>query len=235
MTGSRLTVGAAIGAGSAAPGRLTSDMVLVHRVFRRELGLLPALVQAVLPGDLARSAVLAKHCLELTTALRHHHTAEAELLWHRLRDRSALPLVVEEQLLTWHRVHAELIGELDALLPLWQQEPQADLQAVIGDILAELAAAVNGHLDVVEEHLLPAVDQHFSAGEWRSLGLRAARWIPLHRMAWLLGAMLEDATPSEQRNLLAKVPAPARILYRMVGRDQYEREIIALRAGISVS
>ena len=45
----------------------------------------------------------------------------------------------------------------------------------------------------------------------------------------MLGAMLEDATPAEQRNLLAKVPAPARMLYRMVGRDQYEREITALR------
>jgi len=48
-------------------------------------------------------------------------------------------------------------------------------------------------------------------------------------MAWLLGAMLEDASPTEQRNLLAKVPAPARMLYRMVGRDQYAREIAALR------
>jgi len=219
------------GSGNTGVGTLTSDMVLVHRVFRRELGLLPALVQAVLPGDGARSALLADHCRELTTALRHHHKAEADLLWRRLRDRQALPFDVEEQLLTWHRTHAELIGELDALLPLWRPEPQPDLQAVISDILTELAAAVNSHLDAVEEYLLPAVDQHFTTGEWRSLGLRAARWIPLHRMAWLLGAMLEDATPAEQRNLLAKVPAPARMLYRMVGRDQYEREIVALRGG----
>jgi len=216
------------GPSGTGPG-LTSDMVLVHRVFRRELGLLPTLVQAVQPDDLARSALLAEHCRELTTALRHHHTAEADLLWLRLRDRQALPVAVEEQLLTWHRLHTELIGELDALMPLWRREPQPDLQAVISDILAELAAAVNGHLDAVEEHLLPAVDRHFTTGEWRSLGLRAARWIPLHRMAWMLGAMLEDATPAEQRNLLAKVPAPARMLYRMVGRDQYEREITALR------
>jgi hemerythrin-like domain-containing protein len=208
---------------------LTADMVLAHRVFRRELGLLPDLVQAVLPGDLARSAMLAQHCRELTTALRHHHTAEADLLWRRLRERQALPSVVEGQLLTWHRQHAELIGELDALLPLWRRDPQPDLQTVISDILSELAAAVNGHLDDVEEHLLPAADKHFTAGEWRSLGLKAARWIPLHRMAWMLGAMLEDATAAEQRNLLAKVPGPARMLYRMVGRESYEREIAALR------
>jgi hemerythrin-like domain-containing protein len=209
-------------------------MVLVHRVFRRELGLLPVLVRAVPPGDLSRSALLADHCRELTTALRHHHTAEADLLWRRLRDRQALPLAVEEQLLTWHRMHAELIGELDALLPLWRREPQPDLQDVIGDILSELAAAVNSHLDAVETYLLPAVDRHFTTREWRSLGLRAARWIPLHRMAWMLGAMLEDATPAEQRNLLDKVPGPALMLYRMVGRDQYQREIATLRGGSTV-
>ena len=82
-------------------------MVLVHRVFRRELRLLPALVER--SGRAIRSGptLLAEHCRELTTALRHHHTAEAELLWRRLRDRDALPPAVEQQLLAWHRVHAE--------------------------------------------------------------------------------------------------------------------------------
>jgi hypothetical protein len=48
-------------------------------------------------------------------------------------------------------------------------------------------------------------------------------------MAWLLGAMLEDATPAERANLMAKVPGPARLLYRMVGEEQYTREMRALR------
>ena len=40
--------------------------------------------------------------------------------------------------------------ELDALLPLWVQSPDADLRGVVADILTELAAAVADHLDVVE-------------------------------------------------------------------------------------
>ena len=63
--------------------------------------------------------------------------------------------------------------ELDALLPLWVQSPDADLRGVVADILTELAAAVADHLDVVEETVLPAVDRHFTPGEW--LTLRAAR------------------------------------------------------------
>ncbi|MEP6561120.1 MAG: hemerythrin domain-containing protein, partial [Nakamurella sp.] len=177
------------GPDSADIGRLTSDMILVHRVFRRELRLLTDLVDAVPPGHHVRAGLLAEHCRELITALRHHHTAEADLLWRRLRDRDALPPAVQEQLLTWHQIHAELLGELDALLPLWQRDPQPELQTVVSDIVSELSVAVNEHLDAVEQCVLPAVDRHFTPAEWRSLGLRAARWIPLHRMAWMLGAM----------------------------------------------
>ena len=221
--------------GKSAPAKsttspsLTSDMVLVHKVFRRELRLLAVLVGQVEQGDRARAAVLAAHCRELTTALQHHHAAETDLLWRRLAERAPLAPAVEHQLRGWHRQHAELMGELDGLLALWEQSPDADLQSVLTDILSELSAAVAEHLDAVEEFVLPAVDQVFSSKEWLACGLRAASWIPLNRMAWMLGAMLEDATAEEHQNLMAKVPAPARLLYRMVGQDQYVREMQVVR------
>ena len=208
---------------------LTSDMVLVHKVFRRELRLLPVLVGETGPGDHERATMLAAHYRELATALRHHHLAEEDLLWRRLRDRDSLEPAVENRMQGWHRQHAELIFELDGLLPLWEQSADTDLRAVLTDILTELAGSVAAHLDAVEEFVLPAVDRSFSRAEWLALGLRAASWIPLHRMAWMLGAMLEDATPTERKNLLAKVPVPARLLYRMLGQEQYTREMRTLR------
>ena len=48
-------------AATAPPRRLTSDMVLVHKVFRREFGMLPTLIGGVEPGDTARAAVIAAH------------------------------------------------------------------------------------------------------------------------------------------------------------------------------
>ena len=213
----------------AAGTGLTSDLVLVHKVFRRELRLLPLLVSHVATGDSGRAAVLGAHSRELTTALRQHHAAEGELLWPRLRDRASINAVASERLRDGHRAHAALIAELDGLLPLWEQGADPDLTAVLADILTELADAVAEHLDTAEEFVLPAVDEHVTAAEWLTLGLRAASWIPLHRMAWLLGAMLEDATPDERASLMAKVPGPARLLYRMVGQEQYAREMRALR------
>ena len=219
-------------AGTAPARRLTSDMVLVHKVFRREFGLLPVLLAGVDAGNTARIALIAAHANELSTALRHHHAAEQDLLWHRLRDRDALDESLHGRLRDRQRKHFALLSELDGLLPLWTGSGAPDLQAVLVDIAGELSGLVAAHLDAVEHSVLPAVDEHFSAREWLSLGLRAASWIPLHRMAWMLGAMLEDATDAERKTLLAKVPGPARLLYRMVGRDQYNREISELR-GVS--
>jgi hypothetical protein len=103
---------------------------------------------------------------------------------------------------------------------------------MLADIVTELASEVADHLGAIEQVLLPLADQHISSAEWLQLGLRAAGWIPLTRMAVLLGALLEDATPQERQNLLAKVPGPARLLFRMVGREQYAREMRVLREGV---
>jgi len=221
-------------AGKAAPAQhLTSDMVLVHKVFRRELRLLAQLIAGVQLGDSHRASALAAHYGELATALRHHHQAEQDLLLRKLSDRAPLDPAVERQLAQWRREHAALMSELEALLPMWVESTDAELRAVVADILTELAATVADHLDAIETAVLPAVDRHFSPGEWLALGLRAASWIPINRMAWMLGAMLEDATPEERKNLMSRVPAPARLLYRMVGQEQYVREMRALRGGLT--
>jgi hypothetical protein len=216
---------------AAQGGHLTSDLVLVHKVFRREFRLLPALVAGVAPGDCARAGALSAHCRELTTALRHFQAAERELLWPRLNARAVLDTAAAGRMADGHRHQAALMSELDGLLPLWEQDAAVDLRAVLTDILIELAAAVVDHLDAAEQWVLPAVDGHFTSAEWLTLGLRAASWIPLHRMAWMLGALLEDATSAERKNLMGRVPSPARVLFRMVGQERYTREMLALRAG----
>ena len=216
----------------ATPKCQSTDMVLVHRVFRRELGLLPTMMVAVRPGDFARAAVVSAHCRELTTALRHHHAAEAELLMPKLLRRAALDPTVERHMLQRHRTHLALLDELDGLLPLWDQAADPELGTLLADIVTELANEVAGHLDAIERLLLPLADQHITAAEWLQLGLRSAGWIPLTRMAVLLGALLEDATPQERQNLLGKVPGPARLLFRMKGREQYAREMRVLREGV---
>ncbi len=210
----------------------STDMVLVHKVFRRELGLLPAMMRSVEPGDAARAVVVSAHCRELATALRHHHAAEAELLMPKLRRRAPMDPTVEPRILRWHTTHVALLDELDGLLRVWDDAADPELGNLLADIVTELASEVADHLDAIEQALLPLADQHITPAEWLQLGLRAAGWIPVTRMAVLLGALLEDATPQERQNLLGKVPGPARLLFRMVGREQYAREMRVLREGV---
>jgi hemerythrin-like domain-containing protein len=218
-------------AARAAGTGLASDLVLVHKVFRRELRMLPALVGAVPANRTDRAALLAKHYRDLATALRHHHHAERDLLLGRLADRAPLDPAIRDGMQRWHRLHAALLAELDGMLDLWVAAAAVDVRDLLVDILTELADAVTDHLDMVEQRVLPEVDRHFSGREWLALGVRAASWIPLNRMAWMLGAMLEDATDVERHNLMGKVPGPARLLYRMVGQEQYVREMRELRGG----
>lgn len=227
---------------SIAPGRttrrpadraarcLSSDMLLVHKVFRREFAMMPVLIAGVPAADTGRAALLAAHGRELSTALRHHHASERDLLFPKIRDRVQLDPKAETVLADRHRENLALLRELDGLLPLWEQTAETDLRDALVDILAELSSSLILHLDTSERYVLAVVDEHFTAAEWLTLGLRAASWIPLNRMAWMLGAMLEDATPAERDNLMAKVPAPARLLFRMVGQEQYVKEMRALRA-----
>ena len=58
----------------------TSEMIVIHNVFRRLFGDLPGLLRAAPPGDRARAAVLADAWTEVATGLHHHHTNEDEIL-----------------------------------------------------------------------------------------------------------------------------------------------------------
>jgi hemerythrin-like domain-containing protein len=69
----------------------THDMVVVHRVFRREFGLMPAMLATVEAGSVQRSAVVGAHAAEVLSTLHHHHSTEDELLWPRLNRAAALP------------------------------------------------------------------------------------------------------------------------------------------------
>ncbi len=68
----------------------THQMVIGHRVFRRELRLLAGLIGAVRAGDTARARVLVEHATDVTTALHLHHSSEDDVLWPRLLDRASL-------------------------------------------------------------------------------------------------------------------------------------------------
>lgn len=64
------------------------DMLLVHRVFRRELHTASAMIEGVAPGDAGRAQFIGDHLTFMLACLHHQHAAEDEVVWPTLRARA---------------------------------------------------------------------------------------------------------------------------------------------------
>jgi len=54
------------------------EMVVIHRVFRREFSAIPHLVRRVADGDTARAGIIGGHLSLILAGLHMHHTGEDE-------------------------------------------------------------------------------------------------------------------------------------------------------------
>ena len=212
----------------------THEMVVVHRVFRREYRLLPRMVEAVAVGDVARASVVAAHAREIGEVLHHHHTGEDEVIWPLLRERATVESGVVDRMASQHERVAGLLARVDELLPVWVRSAAATPRDELVALLDQASRTLEEHLADEEEHILPLCAEHLSVEEWSQLGGRGMPSMPMSRALVLLGHVLEEADAQERKALLAHLPLPGRVLFSLVGRRQYAREVATLRAGLTV-
>ncbi|MGV9662825.1 hemerythrin domain-containing protein [Nocardia niigatensis] len=208
-----------------APGRPdTYDMIVVHNAFRRHFDALPGLVAAVPSGDVERARRLMAFLGELGTGLHHHHTGEDELMWPILLERapadSTLVLRMEEQHerisdLTEraHREGSEFATAADSLV---RDRLTATLRA-LSDVLDE-------HMTEEERHILPVVENVMTELEWQALGERGREHLPRDRQLIFLGFILQGVPDTDRRKVLAELPLPARLAWRLLGRRTFAKE-----------
>ena len=207
----------------------TTDMVIVHRMFRRECALLPQLVAAVADGDVARARTVAGHAREVLDMLHHHHVGEDELLWPRLSARTRLHADLLARMDSQHRGLAVLLERAATAFVEWQDAPTVHTSTPLTIVLAQLSTELNVHFDEEEAEILPIVERVLTAVEYEELGRRGLVSIPITRRLIVLGYLLEDATPEERTVFLAAIPRPVRIAYRLIGRRQHRNETTRLR------
>ncbi|MCY1145169.1 hemerythrin domain-containing protein [Actinoplanes sp. Pm04-4] len=200
----------------------TWDMVLVHRVFRREFRIMPALVRAVPPGDTARADVLGEHLANVAAGLHHHHTTEDEMVWPLLLDRARPHTDLVNRMEAQHERLHEPLARIDELLPRWRASAAAEDRDALAEVIAQASVALDEHLADEEREILPIIEQHLTPAEWRAVGERGKESIPPGKMALVfLGAILEEATPVEKKRFLAELPVAARVLWRLAGARVY--------------
>ncbi|MFJ1767542.1 hemerythrin domain-containing protein [Amycolatopsis sp. NPDC088138] len=183
------------------------DMYLAHVMFRREIGLAPALIRGVAEGDAERAAVVADHVRLVDTVLHHHHEAEDEHLWHRLLERAgadAEPVVrlMEEQ----HGAIDKLLGEVRAELTSWRETADPVRGAALAETLTLLHERLVEHLAVEEEQALPLIGKHITAAEWGQMIAASAADVAPEQMPLIFGLMTYEGDPGTVRDVVASMP-----------------------------
>ncbi|MGH7733089.1 MAG: hemerythrin domain-containing protein [Gemmatimonadales bacterium] len=207
----------------------TSDMVIVHRMFRRECALLPQLVAAVAGGDVARARTVAGHAREVLDMLHHHHVGEDELLWPRLSARTRFNTDLLARMDSQHQGLAVLLEHAAPAFAEWQDAPTAHTSTPLTALLEQISTGLKEHFDEEEAEILPIVERVITAAEYQEVGRRGLVSIPLARRLIVLGYLLEGTTPQERNDFLAAIPAPARLAYRLIGERQHRNETTRLR------
>src|ERR1700760_140827 len=98
------------------------EMYMAHTVFRREFGLLPAVISNVAAEDVTRARVVAEHYELIHEMLHHHHQAEDTYLWPRLVSRAGreTPAIVAD-MAAQHEQLDKVLADVTAGLAAWRE------------------------------------------------------------------------------------------------------------------
>ncbi|MEV0416231.1 hemerythrin domain-containing protein [Streptomyces sp. NPDC050448] len=201
----------------------THDMVVVHRMFRREFREAAGRVRGVRHGSRAQVRLVADRLALLLDTLHRHHEGEDRLLWPKLAERA--PGYGE----LWKRMqdqHADLsarLGRADALLGPWAAAGAAIHGEELAAVLEQVSRAVEEHFDQEEREALPLVPEAVSQAEWDEIGDAASAAVPKSKLFTVLGMILKEADPGEQILIMAHLPLPPRVIWRAVGERNYRR------------
>ncbi|MFF3437551.1 hemerythrin domain-containing protein [Streptosporangium sp. NPDC002721] len=213
----------------------TQQMKVIHRAMRREFAQLPELIAAVPADDVARARLLGAHLTLVLDMLHEHHEAEDELLWPILVERVPLQKDLIEVMQRQHDAIAGAVGVIETELPGWTADARPAARDRVAGALRALESALTEHLELEESAVLPLIHEHLTVPEWLAPQEHAMKHGPksLTGKLTLAGMVLEDATPRERTWFLSEMPAPARLLWRMMGARRYEAHTRAVRAGAS--
>ncbi len=215
---------------SASAGPAVAELVAVHRVFRREFAVLPALVRGVGGGDAERAAVVARHARMILAGLRSHDDGEDGALWPPLLERAPDAAALLDRLRIQHTAISALVESIEDLLDGWDPGGSAEAGERVATAAGGLYPMLAAHLDAEDTQVLPLVEAYLTGPEWEAVARPSRGVIPRQQTPLMFGAMLEEATEAERELLLAPVPLPVRFLLRTVGARKYRQYAAELRA-----
>jgi hemerythrin-like domain-containing protein len=205
------------------------EMVVLHRIFKREFPLLASLVRRCLAEDVRWAQSIGGHADFIISALHNHHTTEDDYLWPALLERAKPHADLIQRMEEQHQAVARHLARAGDLLDEWRRAPAQTLGSELADTLTLVHESLAGHLDEEEAGILPLISAHITAAEWAEFGQRSFEKFPKSALPVMLGQMLESTTPAEAQLFLSKLPAFVPIMWRLVERRRYDRYIRRVR------
>jgi Hemerythrin HHE cation binding domain len=189
-------------------------MLAIHNAFRRDLEQIGRVAEG--RGDSRLQTALGWELFK--KFLLVHHQSEDDALWPTLRARVAeqpARVALVDALEAEHAAIDPLLVAVDAALT----DP-AGANRQVGDLVDELATALNAHLAHEESDGLALVDAALTAEEWQHFSLvhadRARADAPMY-MPWLLNG----ASPQTLGTVLSKFPPPLLNAFRQEWGPNY--------------
>jgi hypothetical protein len=198
----------------------TGDMVAVHNALRAALGAGAARVRGVAPNDEARRALIADYYDNVLWFLDVHHNGEEELVFPRIRERSAASVALVDTMESQHHEVVQLLKDASASRTAWAAGDDT-VQATLADQLDALHTATAAHLDQEESNLLPLCADYLTPEEWGELPGHALRQYQGDKVWLVLGLIMEQRTPDEQAVMLSAMPPPVAQMWRDMGADAF--------------
>jgi hypothetical protein len=206
-----------------APGCNTDDMLMIHGLMRVAFRDAEQLVRSAPEDSAERAEVLSKHVIEIADGLHRHHTGEDLLLWDQLSAKSPGCALHIGLMKRQHAAMGEAIAAAERAAEDWAKRPDAVHRDAVVSSIERINALLKEHLGDEERLILPTAGQVFTQREWNRLGEHGRAAIPKNRMFIQLGFILDSMPPNAAKQFLAEaLPAPARVLYRLIGRRQYQ-------------
>jgi hemerythrin-like domain-containing protein len=203
------------------------EMALIHSLIRR--GFEQAREAVLAPGAPARADAVAEYVGFHLDGLEAHHSSEDELLWPVLYERASMS---GAQVRRMEEQHAGLHEALDTTrreLAAWEAAPTAERSGALASALGAVVDRLSEHLTEEERDVVPLIAAHITQAEWDHLGKVAfSKFTPKQRFI-AMGEMLAAASPTEAARMLAGLPAPIKVIWRLVGRRRYQRFMAVVR------
>ena len=196
----------------------TREMYMVHTTFRREFGALPSLVQNVPDGDIQRSLLMGDHIDILSIYLYAHHHSEDIHLWPKLLDRGLREVTPVVHLMEGQHENIERLNtEADEAAGAWRVNPAGENREPLANVLGQLIRALDEHMRLEEELILPLAEKYITAAEWHAMASESGRMIPPDQVPLVFGMTLYEASPDVIGKTLSELPPEARTVLQEQG------------------